>query len=278
MLKMILTGDALDRWRKAAGDWIRGTEKLLSPRFRSACANPILRINADSIFDSSARKGQLDPEGMKAPLRLPFDGGLIVEFRDWDGDECVGCLFEGPLNTVVVSHFCLWKMPVYGEKPVPPLAMTVAKRSSSGVLDGSPVMTYEPMMAKSPGDLEHQTSVHLTLLHAAALLNCKNVFMQDVPLTGSQQRAAKRGEPAVKYKELVVRPLAPKTRADSDGSSSGDAAIPLHQCRGHFRHYEEGASTGLFGRGVFGTFWVPAHVRGKEENGVVNKDYVLETA
>lgn len=116
----------------------------------------------------------------------------------------------------------------------------------------------------------------LTAFGAIALMNCKNVERREAVLTGSQQRAVKRGEPVTRYHELVIRE---KSQRNGTVSVSHEVnSTPLHLCRGHLRHYREGESTGLFGRGQFGTFWVPAHFRGKEENGVVHKDYVLETA
>ena len=53
--------------------------------------------------------------------------------------------------------------------------------------------------------------------------------------------------------------------------------MPAHMVRGNFAEY--GADKPLFGK-YTGRFWIPAHVRGKREEGqsVTPKDYVVVPA
>lgn len=109
-------------------------------------------------------------------------------------------------------------------------------------------------------------------LFAINLMHCKNVHLVEAEPTKRQKRMSKKhNKPLYRYHILKV--------ATGKGAYSGLTAttninMSHHICRGHFRTYEDYAP--LFGKYV-GTFWIPSHVRGRESEGIVEKDYDIET-
>ena len=113
-------------------------------------------------------------------------------------------------------------------------------------------------------------------LFAIAFANCQNVqIVEDSGLYPSRQarRAAeRRGEPKPpRFYTLRINPNAMRKQAESSGAASG-RELSLHIVRGHFATYTE--ERPLFGK-YSGTFWVPSHVRGSQDAGIVGKDYSI---
>ena len=73
----------------------------------------------------------------------------------------------------------------------------------------------------------------------------------------------------MRFKTLDIRPMR-KVLEDEGQAATVGLQRALHICRGHFATYSPDKP--LFGKHA-GTFWVPAHVRGNAERGVVAKDY-----
>lgn len=113
---------------------------------------------------------------------------------------------------------------------------------------------------------------------AFGLANCRNVALvegEDASPSRQARRYAERtGEPPPpRFYTLRIGPL---SSARSAGPSSGSHRdLPLHIVRGHFSRYTE--ERPLFGK-YSGLFWVPAHVRGSADVGVIGKDYQVEVA
>ncbi len=108
------------------------------------------------------------------------------------------------------------------------------------------------------------------------LLSCKNVSLNPHPMetTHREHRYAKRlgGEGSYRYHTLVVRPAG----AHKNSPAQEIGIMPRHVCRGHFAEYGPEFGKGLlFGR-LSGRFYVPPHLKGKEENGIVEKDYMVK--
>jgi hypothetical protein len=103
--------------------------------------------------------------------------------------------------------------------------------------------------------------------------HCRNVQRVEhvVPLKLAKRNAERGKPPMLKYQTLDIEPmkkiLVTEGRIESEGLQRA-----LHLCRGHFAHYPE-SGPGLFGRGIHGQFWIPAHARGTEKSGVVISDY-----
>lgn len=115
-----------------------------------------------------------------------------------------------------------------------------------------------------------------TILMALALLNCKNVSTvatePDRELNRNRRKAGL--EPFVKFHTLRIETLGRKVR--KPGQSAGERFDKAwHLARGYFSHYTP--EKPLFGiEGLHGDFWIPSHVRGKKEVGVIHKDYQVE--
>ena len=108
------------------------------------------------------------------------------------------------------------------------------------------------------------------------VLGCKNTGLKPNDNEPKQvRRAVKRhgGKPEdYRYHTLVVRP--PGAKAGTPGQDIG--IMPRHVCRGHFSEYgPEFGKELLFGK-LAGRFYIPPHLKGKKENGTVEKDYRID--
>ena len=110
------------------------------------------------------------------------------------------------------------------------------------------------------------------------ILNTRNMTTKLVmpPEKLNKARIKRKKEPLEKYYILEVVKGVPKTKYQ--GEVPWDYRPPaeraLHLCRGHFKTYTEEAP--LFGK-YTGTFWWQPSLRGKEENGIIRKDYSVST-
>lgn len=108
---------------------------------------------------------------------------------------------------------------------------------------------------------------------AFGFANCRNVTFSDVSdAANPTDKWLKR----TKSQRLTIKTLSigGMTRAlqeDGDIDTNG-LQRALHICRGHFVHH-----TNYFGTGREATFWKPQHVRGNAKEGVVIKDYSINT-
>jgi hypothetical protein len=109
------------------------------------------------------------------------------------------------------------------------------------------------------------------LLYTLALLNCKNVTTVDhtVPEKVAKARIKRGQPPGVTYKTLAI--TLPGTKQPVRlTEATGGTAKGRHIVRGHFAHY--GEHNKLFGR-LTGTFYHPMHVRGRNKERKIVKDY-----
>lgn len=126
----------------------------------------------------------------------------------------------------------------------------------------------------SEEDLARSVLFLVPLLLALSLMHCKNVTQVEHVPDGPVQRKAtrKHGIPLVTYRVLGIQPMREVLRNEGRSDEQG-LKKALHICRGHFATYSQDKP--LFGR-VAGTFWIPQHLRGAAERGVVVKDYNVE--
>lgn len=106
-------------------------------------------------------------------------------------------------------------------------------------------------------------------------IGCKNIDLQSHDNDPKQvRRAIKRHggtRDSYRYHTLVVRPAGSKP-----GTPGQDIGImPRHVCRGHFAEYGPEFNKGLLFGKYAGRFYVPPHMKGKNENGTVEKDYMV---
>jgi len=115
------------------------------------------------------------------------------------------------------------------------------------------------------------------LMMTLAFMQCKNVNQMDVTKTEAPPRRWCRRQRVVelKYSVLLIDPNIGRKPRPGDRKTEGDrSGKALHICRGHFMHcVNDGVNKGLFGKGIYGTFWVPSHVRGTADLGRVIPTY-----
>lgn len=111
-----------------------------------------------------------------------------------------------------------------------------------------------------------------TLLMGVSFLHCKNVRTSEhVPSAEQFKHFEKRFRvPMVTYKTLRIVGVG-EAESDTDSqTTSSNIQRSMHIVRGHFSTYTEDRP--LFGK-YAGTFWIPAHIRGNQDKGIVTKDY-----
>lgn len=113
---------------------------------------------------------------------------------------------------------------------------------------------------------------YLILQKFLQILSCKNIKTElEKPDDKIQKKRLSRGKlPLVSYYVLKIKNVA----ADHESTKRGLWSNRVHFCRGHMREYT--AAAPLFGR-IAGRFWIPPHVRGNKQKGMIMKDYELST-
>lgn len=131
----------------------------------------------------------------------------------------------------------------------------------------------------NPLPLEMVSGMFAIPLMTLAFMNCSNVARVDVTESEAPPRSWCRQQrvPELKYQAVLIDPNL-ETYRPGDRKTEGDrSGKSLHICRGHFAHYhDDGVSRGLFGKGIYGFFWIPSHVRGSSEQGTVVSTYVVK--
>jgi hypothetical protein len=102
-------------------------------------------------------------------------------------------------------------------------------------------------------------------------MNCRNVQLDDVtPTVGpSRKWLRRRKQRKLTYRIVTIDPDKPQVKRSSK-RQEGISTQPRshHIRRGHFVTYtDDGTNKGLFGRGIYGTFWKPSHEVGDKKNG-----------
>jgi hypothetical protein len=134
--------------------------------------------------------------------------------------------------------------------------------------------------ADLPPDFGHSRPIglssgaHATVSTVFALMNCRNVQLDDSTPSRQQRRAAERSNRPMPFtvRSLLVRPIATRRSPETSAVSDAPVALALHWVRGHFKHYDD--ANKLFGRHT-GTYWWAPHLAGEAAAGVVVKDYRL---
>lgn len=140
-----------------------------------------------------------------------------------------------------------------------------------GTVRGGPGLSFRA----NPRVGQFWSSYMSTILKTFSLCNCKNVRMREEKNAYEGRinriRKAQKKPKMHRYHVLEIRPVHALSSGGQKGGSVGEYS--LHICRGHFKDYRE---HGLFGKEK-GVYWWDAHVRGKAENGIVEKDYRVLT-
>ena len=105
----------------------------------------------------------------------------------------------------------------------------------------------------------------IELLHQKA-----EVELVDWPRNYRRRELRKKGKEPSPYFRIIA-PGKPEKRYPSNGKKSDNKIkLPLHTVRGHFRHVENHPLPQFNG-----TFWIPAHTRGDEKMGKLQKHYKI---
>lgn len=130
------------------------------------------------------------------------------------------------------------------------------------------------------GKMSKLGSIFGTPLMAINFMNCRNTTLVNVTKSEgpSKKWLQRRRQKGLTYRTVTIDPEKPK-RGHSVSSREG---IPtekrsFHICRGHFITYTDAnGSKGLFGKGIYGTFWVPSHPVGDKKHGQTITTYKVK--
>lgn len=155
----------------------------------------------------------------------------------------------------------------------------VAGRMTAGwtieTTTGVPVLGPDsnPYYAAWQDNISEEWTGSWVLLTASLLwfLSVRNIVQAPININPKEQRQL-RGHGAKRLDYRILKISSTLTRGQANQSTGGHRDLPLHLIIGHFRRYSD--EKPLFGK-YAGTFFIPAHTRGKEENGVINKGYCL---
>jgi len=108
------------------------------------------------------------------------------------------------------------------------------------------------------------------------LLNCKNIVYVEEPVSESLNKKRLRNNkcPLFTHKTLRLSLLEPKSKILKPAEVQSQNHNRIHLCRGHFKEFTQ--ERPLFGKHVGLYFWDP-QVRGQNKDGIVIKDYVINT-
>lgn len=116
--------------------------------------------------------------------------------------------------------------------------------------------------------------IYYPTLLALSFLHCKNVTVQTEDPSPKQSRVfqKKHGRPLIRFHILNIEPMKTVLKNEGQAEKVG-LKRALHIVRGHFSDYTE---RGLFGKHR-GIYWFDQHAKGTPEEGVMLKDYNVNT-
>lgn len=180
--------------------------------------------------------------------------GVIVGVPE-DDDHC----FQGLLFITVAG----------GEAAAPIGAFTVELDASGNFTN---FYTRVHAEGQDEGKLELIVSAGAIAMMSFSFANCRNVRSEKIsPSRQVRRQSERRREAVFEHYVLCIDPMKQILRVEG-GIAQNGLVKALHICRGHFATYDERP---LFGK-LKGRFWIPQHVRGSQEAGLVTKDYVVE--
>tara|TARA_R100000234_G_scaffold119214_1_gene101529 strand:- start:4920 stop:5975 length:1056 start_codon:yes stop_codon:yes gene_type:complete len=221
-------------------------------------------------FDNVWMEAKIPKSSEKNPLAIALSGGsCLAERIGW----CIGTVGS---KVSAGLYFSI------GQKVFGPVICCFWHIDEAGCIVSKvelhPTETYGWMHEELNTKFQHWCiDVCLpTLTYALAFLNCKNVKQAQIEPNPklSKRWRKKTGKPLSRYHVLTVGRTydAKRERVETHTEGSEEHRKAQHITRGHFRTYTP--EKPLFGR-WHGTLWIPSHVRGSKEEGVVTKSYKL---
>jgi len=254
----------------------------ISIQFRKA---ELFNGQVASDFLNAARQGLAKADVSKCFVRLPFPV-MWIEWLDQSPNsghkeaKWIGCLVEevddeihkpsktGTPEDDVEIVFSFMSLTVeHGIRYHP--VTTAARLDSNGLVEM--MYLYHVPGPKSPKwteDLAYYYSIVATT--AIDFTHCKNVkTVERQHKSRSSIKAKRKREPTFTYRTIELPGNQYASKSESDG---GTRDLALHRVRGHVRTYTEDSPA--FGK-LAGRFWVPAHIRGSIDSGLVMGDYKI---
>jgi hypothetical protein len=165
------------------------------------------------------------------------------------------------LRTGAAAHPWAWKIKFNATEASPDYVQMGVAYCANG-------FTREEMGDLTQRELEGISRRFSRLNTILLLLTCKNITtIEHKPDVALNKKRARKGKPPLfTYHTLAIKPSVKR-----EGKEPQDLwHNRIHLCRGHFKTYTEDAP--LLGR-LTGRYWWQPHVRGKNKDGIVMKDY-----
>jgi len=255
-------------------------------KFRSATLTEnlqVLETREFSLWDvKNVAKYAREPGHKFDPtssLSVPPFEDIFFEWLDWDGQNYGCAITQNEDDEWWIYPFYLHpqaRMPVVGPIYerwwfrdgflVPTEINGVKQRGRTclvaGINPDDPDLEFWDYWSRFCGNIA---------IIAFMFCHCKNVdLVERLPRRHEQRQATRKGEPILKYHEIVIDPNRTYANSETVKSSVNKPTRALHIARGHFATYSE--EKPLFGK-YAGTFWIPAHMRGNKEFGEVKSTY-----
>lgn len=203
----------------------------------------------------------------------PFEVS-VVEYRGvWDMEIAVVVTREVE-DAGYLIHAHLWASDLQKKIAFIPAGVEF-HIDHAGLIDGERMFFHRPYGGEEGPETDAARKELCTGLSIALLtfrfMNARGIRIVDkYPSRHEQRLAIKKGKAApVTFKVLEIGPITGKMETEGRIDEVGMQKA-FHLCRGHFADYTKGA--GLFGKYNVEVF-VPDHVKGRKERGIVVKDY-----
>ena len=117
----------------------------------------------------------------------------------------------------------------------------------------------------------------ITIKKTLEIFSCKNIIADKIELPAKVvKQRKKKNKPEFSSYTLKIDPTTSPKSMDISTATESLWNNRLHTCRGHVREYGMNGKGKLFGK-YSGRFWSPPHQRGNRENGVIEKDYDVQS-
>jgi hypothetical protein len=139
-------------------------------------------------------------------------------------------------------------------------------------------LRYDPSIGKeSPEvkDLIIEVKTIAALVGATVqLINCKNIRSEKIIASASLNKSRRKNGKQPLFNYHVLNLVVPAGRQQYEEKKMPLSHNRIHLCRGHFKEYTK--EHPLFGKST-GLYWWQPHVRGKNKDGIVMKEYSVKT-
>jgi hypothetical protein len=247
----------------------------------SASMFPCLKLPFPLMWFESRRPSRFltfeSGDAKSMPAGFPQAWGWLCIQRPAEAARSAECI---PERAELVLEAELIKLHAGDDRPHGPYCITRVFTDARGVpvaeLQGCAFMSSFADEDDERGCEIDWRILGLPAFLAISFMNCKNVTttIHETDRHLNRERQKHGLKPFLRYHTIDIEPMKRVLRTEGKIESTG-LKRALHICRGHFATYSE--ERPLFGK-VAGTFWIPSHVRGTTEEGIVVSDYQVLTS